>query len=156
APVAVGSDGLPPADDAGSPVVLRPVADGAEEDFTAWEAGAGAGAFVPLLWSLPEGRETRSAPEEGGPGVAGEPRSTWQPERSAPGDSPAAISGVPRVSGCGDGGPEEEAVDPDAETVREQETDGDAAERTGRGIADLLVQEESTWGAVPGGPTAAY
>ncbi|MFE2527191.1 WXG100 family type VII secretion target [Streptomyces sp. NPDC059382] len=159
APVAVGSDGLPVSGDTGSAVVLRPVADGAEEDFTAWEgreAGVGAGAFVPLLWSLPEGRETRTAPEESGPGVAGEPRSTWQPERSAPGDSPASINGVPRVSGCGDGGPEEEAVDPDAETVREQEADGDAAERTGRGIADLLVQEESTWGAVPGGPTSAY
>ncbi|MFD9495438.1 WXG100 family type VII secretion target [Streptomyces sp. NPDC060005] len=148
APVAAGSDGLPLSGDDGSAVVPRPVADDGEEDFSAWEAGAGAGAFVPLLWAVRGERETRETSADEQQGVTSEPLSTWQPERQAPGTQSAAQV-VRGASGCGDGGPEPEA--PDAPEDSEEET-----EETGRGIADLLIQEESTWGAVPDGPAATY
>lgn len=146
---AVGSDGLPLPGDDGTALVPRPVADDGEEDFSAWETGAGAGAFVPLLWAVPGAGATREEREEEQQGATSEPLSTWQPERQAPG-SPVA-SPVRGVSGCGDGGPEPEV--PDGETGDEA---GEETEETGRGIADLLVQDESTWGTVPGGPAATY
>lgn len=149
APVAVGSDGLPVSGDDGSAVVPRPVTDDGEEDFSAWEAGAGAGAFVPLLWAVRGERESREASEEERQGPASEPLSTWQPERQAPGAQSAAQV-VRGAAGCGDGGPEPEAPDDASEEPEEE------AEETGRGIADLLVQEESTWGTVPDGPAAMY
>ncbi|UXX91342.1 hypothetical protein N7U49_01375 [Streptomyces sp. AD2-2] len=56
APVAVGSDGMPlPAPE--TAVAPQPAADDGEEDFSAWEAGAGA--FVPLLWAVRGDHEGR-------------------------------------------------------------------------------------------------
>lgn len=139
APVAVGSDGRPlPADDA----------DDGEEDFSAWEAGAaGAGAFVPLLWAVRgEGdRETDHQADE--PGESGEPRSTWQPDRTGTASPGGAQAGVLGEAFCGDGGPEPEEPEEPEEAPEE--------EPAVRGIADLLVQHESTWGAVPGDSTAS-
>ncbi|MFG2960349.1 WXG100 family type VII secretion target [Streptomyces sp. NPDC048291] len=135
APVAVGSDGVP----------LTPdhQGDDGEEDFSAWEAGAGAGAFVPLLWALRGDREHEADPEQA---ESAEPRSTWQPDRTAA----TAPSGTVALGDamCGDGGPE--PAEPE-EPEEEQEPDEEPA---ARGIADLLVQHQSTWGAVPGDSTA--
>ncbi|MFF4902938.1 hypothetical protein [Streptomyces sp. NPDC001068] len=147
APVAVGSDGLPLPGDGSTAPAVRPRPDDGEEDFSAWEVGAvGAGAFVPLLWAVPGEREGGPPSEEEGRGEAHEPWSTWQPERPAPGTAPAAAGAVP-LPWYGDGEPEPE------ETVEEGEDE--PAEETPRGIADLLVQEESAWGTVPGGPSPA-
>ncbi|MBK6014467.1 WXG100 family type VII secretion target [Streptomyces sp. MBT53] len=146
ATVAVGSDGLPlPAPDE-SGVVLHPLADDGEEDFSAWEPGAGA--FVPVLWALRAEGERETGPEADGPGASGEPRSTWQPDRTGSG-APAGVSGaVLGTAYCGDGGPEPEEPEEEVEEEPEEEP-------AARGIADLLVQPESTWGAVPGDSAAA-
>ncbi|MEW1773105.1 WXG100 family type VII secretion target [Streptomyces sp. NPDC086777] len=152
APTAVGSDGLPlSADGHGddSAVAARPLADDGEEDFSAWEAGAGAGAFVPLLWAVNGDREREADPEQA---ASAEPRTTWQPDRTATG-SPAG-TGTPalREAMCGDGGPEpEEPEEPEELDEAAEEPDEEPA---ARGIADLLVQHQSTWGAVPGDSTA--
>ncbi|MER7752796.1 WXG100 family type VII secretion target [Kitasatospora sp. NPDC097643] len=130
-------------------VLPRPAVDGAEEDTALWERGAGA--FVPLLWAAGPGRDSRSADEaDGGSTEAAEPWSTWQPDRLVSGTAGGSGDGtgvtVPLVTGCGDGLPEpaapaEEAVSADADQ---------ADETAGRsGVAHLLVQDESTWGAVP-------
>lgn len=146
APVAVGSDGLPlPAHDH-SAVVRQPQADDGEEDFSAWETGVGAGAFVPLLRAVRGERERESDPVAAEPGVSGEPRGTWQPDRTG-GGAPAGVgAGVLRAAACGDGGPEPEEPDEPEEEAEE--------EPAARGIADLLVQSENTWGTVPGDSAA--
>ncbi|MFD0280042.1 hypothetical protein ACFVHB_40020, partial [Kitasatospora sp. NPDC127111] len=130
-------------------VLPRPAADGVEEDTALWERGAGA--FVPLLWAAAPGRDGRSAGEaDGGTTEASEPWSTWQPDRSASSATggPGGGTGVTLapVTGCGDGLPE--PAEP-AEVAAPADADqaGEAAERTG--VAHLLVQDESTWGAVP-------
>ncbi|WP_427924626.1 WXG100 family type VII secretion target [Streptomyces sp. cg40] len=148
APVAIGSDGLPlPAavPDADSAVAPQPSADDGEEDFSAWEPGAGAGAFVPLLWAVGGDRERE--PEHAA-GESGEPRSTWQPDRTGDGPVAGVSTGALGVAFCGDGGPEPEEPEEEVEEEPEEEP-------APRGIADLLVQPESTWGAVPGDSAAA-
>ncbi|MFJ9564791.1 hypothetical protein ACIRQQ_32740 [Streptomyces fuscichromogenes] len=152
APLAVGSDGLPvPAGEHGdgSATAARPLPDDGEEDFSVWEVGTGAGAFVPLLWALNGDREREADP---GPGVSAEPRTTWQPDRTGTG-SPAGTGGTVRAEAmCGDGGPvPEEPEEPEESAEAGAEPDPEPATR---GIADLLVQHQSTWGSVPGDSTA--
>ncbi|NUL07438.1 hypothetical protein HRW07_30315 [Streptomyces lunaelactis] len=132
----------------------RPAADdGEEEDISAWETGAGA--FVPLLWALP-GERVRAAeePDEDEGEGEGEQRSTWQPDRSVTGTAGAVSTVVPEMLSCGEGGPEE-LEEPEETAEAEQ---GDEAEEApaGRGIADLLVQDESAWGTVPRGSGSAF
>ncbi|MFD4879890.1 hypothetical protein ACFWOB_41920, partial [Streptomyces sp. NPDC058420] len=148
AAVAVGSDGLPlpTGDDA---VVGRPVADDGEEDLSVWDTGASA--FVPLLWSVPRGRDEEetdpAADEQSG---TEEARTTWQPDRTAPEATPGATAGVLRVAACGDGGPEPE--EPEEEPEEEEPEEEPAT----RNFTDLLVQDESTWGSVPGDSAGAF
>ncbi|WP_405914821.1 WXG100 family type VII secretion target [Streptomyces sp. NBC_00728] len=147
APVMLGSDGVPlPADDSNT-VVQRPLPADGEEDFSAWEAAADAGAFVPLLWAVPRQGQTQSGTDEGEDGLAHEPRSTWQPERPTGETSPDASAVTPFVS-----------LDDEPETDAEEEEalEEEATEEASRGIADLLVQEESTWGTVPGGSNSLF
>ncbi|GAA4794616.1 WXG100 family type VII secretion target [Streptomyces ziwulingensis] len=137
ASVAVGSDGLPlPGNDD-------------EEDFSAWEAGTGAGAFVPLLWAVrgADGRQTDERPE---PGSSAEPRGTWQPDRTGTEPSSGARAGVRGPALCGDGGPEPEPEEPEPEEPDETPDE----EQSSRSSADLLVQPQSTWGTVPGNSPA--
>ncbi|MFJ9631617.1 WXG100 family type VII secretion target [Streptomyces sp. NPDC101175] len=145
APVAVGSDGLPLPAVAPAAVAPQPPVDDGEEDFSAWEAGAGA--FVPLLWAVGAEREREPESAVAEPGVSGEPRGTWRPDRTGGGASagPDARAVVP--VGCGDGGPE-----PEEPELPEEEPEEEPA---ARGAADLLVQSESTWGTVPGDSAAA-
>lgn len=146
--VAVGSDGLPlpTGDDA---VVGRPVADDGEEDLSVWDTGAGT--FVPLLWSVPRGRdEEETDPVADEQSETGEARATWQPDRTAPEATPGATAGVLRIAACGDGGPEPE--EPEEEPEEEEPEEEPAA----RNFTDLLVQDESTWGAVPGDSAGAF
>ncbi|MEU3519446.1 WXG100 family type VII secretion target [Streptomyces sp. NPDC006654] len=140
APVAVGSDGVPLSTDQEG--------DDGEEDFAAWEAGAGAGAFVPLLWALRGDGERETDP---GPAESTEPRTTWQPERTAAMAPAGASTAGLGPAMCGDGGPEAEEPEEPAEAEAEP-----AEEPPARGIADLLVQHQSTWGALPDDSTAAY
>ncbi|MEU2424742.1 WXG100 family type VII secretion target [Streptomyces sp. NPDC007851] len=139
-PVAVGSDGLPlPADPEGDD------GEDGEEDFSAWEAGAGAGAFLPLLWALGGDREREADP---GQAESAEPRTTWQPDRTAAAAPAGTGTAVLGEAMCGDGGPEpEEPEEPEAAEEPDEEP-------AARGIADLLVQHQSTWGTVPGDSTA--
>jgi hypothetical protein len=58
-------------------------------------------------------------------------------------------TGALGVAFCGDGGPEPEVPDESEEPEEEPEE-----EPATRGIADLLVQSDSTWGAVPGDSAA--
>ncbi|MFJ9721787.1 hypothetical protein ACIRP3_03475 [Streptomyces sp. NPDC101209] len=144
APTTVGSDGASlPAQDHNS-VIRQPTADDAAEDFAAWEAGAGA--FVPLLWALPGAGEEETGPE----GAATEPYTTWRPDRDAPVSPSGANAGVTTEALCGDGGPEPEEPEQAGEPEESQE------EPAVRGIADLLVQDESTWGTVPGDSAATF
>ncbi|MER7186092.1 WXG100 family type VII secretion target [Streptomyces hyaluromycini] len=147
APVAVGSDGLPlTADHPGDHG--DDVDDGAE-DFSAWEAGTGAAGFVPLLWALRGDREREADPEQA---ESAEPRTTWQPDRTATGSPAGTGTAALGEAMCGDGGPapeEPEAPEESAEAGEEPEE-----EPAARGIADLLVQHQSTWGTVPGDSTA--
>ncbi|MEU6194230.1 WXG100 family type VII secretion target [Streptomyces sp. NPDC047061] len=150
APVAVGSDGLPlPAGEHGddSAAAARPLPDDGEEDFSVWEVGAGVGASVPLLWALNGDREREADPEQG---ASAEPRTTWQPDRTATGSPAGTGTTALREAVCGDGGPEPEEPQEPAEAGEEPEEEPPA-----RGIADLLVQHQSTWGTVPGDSTAA-
>jgi hypothetical protein len=118
-----------------------------EEDFSAWEAGAVAGALVPLLWALPGDRQARSGTDENEDGEAREPWSTWQAERPVPGTGSAA-STAPPILMCSD--------DPEADAEEhEEEPEEETTEETSRGIGDLLIQEESTWGTVPRGSDPA-
>ncbi|MEW1824120.1 WXG100 family type VII secretion target [Streptomyces sp. NPDC088196] len=146
--VAVGSDGLPlpTGDDA---VVGRPVADDGEEDLSVWDTGAGT--FVPLLWSVPRGRdEEETDPAADEQSETGEARATWQPDRTAPEATPGPTAGGLRIAACGDGGPEPE--EPEEEPEEEEPEEEPAA----RNFTDLLVQDESTWGAVPGDSAGAF
>ena len=143
--VAVGSDGLPlpTGDDA---VVGRPVADDGEEDLSVWDTGAGT--FVPLLWSVPRGRdEEETDPAADEQSETGEARATWQPDRTAPEATPGPTAGGLRIAACGDGGPE-----PEEEPEEEEPEEEPAA----RNFTDLLVQDESAWGAVPGDSAGAF
>ncbi|MFF7472446.1 WXG100 family type VII secretion target [Streptomyces sp. NPDC008092] len=147
APVAVGSDGLPlTADHHGDG---PGDADDGEEDFSAWEAGTGAAGFVPLLWALRGDREREADPEEA---ESAEPRTTWQPDRTAAGSPAGTGSAAPGEAMCGDGGPApEEPEEPGESAAAGEEPEEEPA---ARGIADLLVQHQSTWGTVPGDSTA--
>ncbi|MFE0521137.1 WXG100 family type VII secretion target [Streptomyces sp. NPDC058954] len=148
APMAVGSEGAPlPAEDDGS-VIRQPTADDGEEDFAAWEAGAGA--FVPLLWALPGAGEEEADARADADGEASEPYTTWQPDRAASALPSGANAGVPAVALCGDGEPEPEEPEESEEAEESEE------EPAVRGIADLLVQDESTWGTVPGDSAATF
>ncbi|MER6539844.1 hypothetical protein ABT215_39940 [Streptomyces sp900105755] len=142
APAMTGSDGIPLPGSDSSGVVSRPLPDDGEEDFSAWEAATSAGAFVPLLWTLPRRGEAQSGTDEDG--LAHEPRSTWQPERPVAAN-PSETSAVTPFVGLDD------EPETDAEQDEEQ-SEEEPAEETSRGIADLLVQEESAWGTVPIGP----
>ncbi|MGV9704812.1 hypothetical protein [Streptomyces sp. NPDC003483] len=146
APVMIGSDGLPlPAADTGA-VVPRPLPGDGEEDFSTWDVAAGAGAFVPLLWTLPRQGQARPGTGEDEDGLAHEPRGTWQPERQGAGTAPDPSAVTPFLSFDD----EPEAGEP------ESDPDEEGAEETPRGAADLLVQEESTWGTVPGGSSPVF
>ncbi|MFE4630172.1 WXG100 family type VII secretion target [Streptomyces mirabilis] len=144
APVAVGSDGLTiPADPESTE------GEDGDEDFSAWEAaGAGAGAFVPLLWALGGDREREADP---GQAESAEPRTTWQPDRTAAAAPAGTGTAVLGEAMCGDGGPEPDEPEAPEEPEAAEEPDEEPA---ARGIADLLVQHQSTWGAVPGDSTA--
>ncbi|MEV6546745.1 WXG100 family type VII secretion target [Streptomyces sp. NPDC051665] len=147
--VAVGSDGLPlpTGDDA---VVGRPVADDGEEDLSVWDTGASA--FVPLLWSVPRGRnEEETDPAADEQSETEEARNTWEPDRTAPEATPGATAGVLRIAACGDGGPEPE--EPEEEPEEEEQEEEEPAARN---FTDLLVQDESTWGSVPGDSAGAF
>ncbi|MER7681712.1 hypothetical protein [Streptomyces sp. NPDC096934] len=141
APVMIGSDGLPLPGADSAAVVPRPLPGNGEEDFSTWEVAAGASAFVPLLWALPRQAQAGSGTDADEDGLAHEPRSTWQPDRQAAGVAPDPNAVTPFLSFDDEPEAEEPESDPDE----------DAAEESSRGAADLLVQEESTWGAVPGG-----
>ncbi|MGW3097931.1 WXG100 family type VII secretion target [Streptomyces sp. NPDC001102] len=149
APTTVGSDGAPlPARHDDDAVIRQPTADDAAEDFAAWEAGAGA--FVPLLWALPGAAEEETDPRSDTEGEATEPYTTWRPDRDAPAAPGGANPGVATQALCGDGGPEPEEPEQGEEPEESQE------EPAVRGIADLLVQDESTWGTVPGDSAATF
>ncbi|MER7922931.1 hypothetical protein ABTY96_07290 [Streptomyces sp. NPDC096057] len=146
APVAVGSDGMPlPAPE--SVVAPQPSADDGEEDFSAWEAGAGA--FVPLLWAVRGDHEGEAENVATAPGESAEPRSTWQPDRTGAVAVPGVGTGALGEAFCGDGGLELEESSEETEELEEPEE-----EAAPRGIADLLVQPESTWGTAPGDSAA--
>lgn len=146
APVAVGSDGMPlPAPD--SVVAPQPSgADDGEEDFSAWEAGAGA--FVPLLWAVRGDHDRETEDVAAAPGESAEPRSTWQPDRTGAGAVAGVGAGALGEAFCGDGGPEPDEPEEPAEPEEPEE------EPAPRGIADLLVQSETTWGTAPGDSAA--
>ncbi|MFF6990151.1 hypothetical protein [Streptomyces sp. NPDC010273] len=145
APVAVGSDGMPlPAPD--STVAPQPSADDGEEDFSAWEAGAGA--FVPLLWAARGDHDREAEDVAAAPGESAEPRGTWQPDRTGAGAVAGVGAGALGEAFCGDGGPEPDEPEEPAEPEEPEE------EPAPRGIADLLVQPESTWGTAPGDAAA--
>lgn len=146
APVTVGSDGMPlPAPD--SVVAPHPSgADDGEEDFSAWEAGAGA--FVPLLWAVRGDHEREAEDLAAAPGESAEPRGTWQPDRTGAGAVTGVGTGALGEAFCGDGGPEPDEPEEPAEPEEPEE------EPAPRGIADLLVQPESTWGTAPGDSAA--
>ncbi|MFI1561615.1 WXG100 family type VII secretion target [Streptomyces sp. NPDC020490] len=150
APGAAGTDGPPPRPAEEGAMAGQPPADDGEEDFSAWETGAGA--FVPLLWALPgEGGDRASDPEAVGHDERTEPRTTWQPDRTGTGSPSGTVVAASGEPFCGDGGPEPEEPEGPEESEETQETEKEPA---ARGIADLLVQEESAWGAVPGGSAA--
>ncbi|MFD9596452.1 hypothetical protein ACFWA9_27425 [Kitasatospora sp. NPDC059973] len=131
-------------------VLPRPAAGGTEEDTALWERGAGA--FVPLLWAAAPARhgQGEERPAEGSAVAAepAEPWSTWQPDRTggAAGGAGQALGAA--VFGCGDGGPEAPASE--EETVEAEE------ETAPRGVADLLLLDESTWGGSPDGSATTY
>lgn len=156
--------------DAPMAVAQQPDSEGAE-DTSAWDA-AGA-SIAPLLWTAP-GRDGLQAGVPGSPmaedsphgnaaavvpgiataaetppgGTVGDAQqlSTWRPSRSA---AAGAGAGAPASSyepmACGDG-----SFDPheaDEETVADSGQAAVQAEPARKAISDLLVQEESSWGA---------
>jgi hypothetical protein len=143
------------------------------QDAAEWDADGSA--FVTLLWPVGGGdREARSTVET--PGYTRAEEGTWSDAASAaaprraeaddsaeadsglatwrPDRSPAAPSGTgPGIDGlslkCGDAEFDPDEVDQDASAEEQAE----AEEKTEpRGVADLLVQDESAWGAWPKDP----
>ncbi|MFC5219722.1 WXG100 family type VII secretion target [Streptomyces coerulescens] len=149
-PSAGAEEGTGPLPDDHVAVLPVPDADDGEEDISTWETGAGA--FVPLLWALPD-EHGRRAGETGDDEDEDEQRSTWQPAHSGTGTAGVGSTVVPELLGCGDGEPEE-LEEPEE---GEQEETAEAAEEDPAGrIANLLVQDESAWGTVPSQSGPAY
>ncbi len=102
---------------------------------------------MPLLWAV-RGDHDREAEDVAAPGESAEPRSTWQPDRTGAGAVAGVGTGALGEAFCGDGGPEPDEPEEPAEPEEPEE------EPAPRGIADLLVQPESTWGTAPGDSAA--
>ncbi|MCD0484102.1 WXG100 family type VII secretion target [Streptacidiphilus sp. ASG 303] len=167
---AASSGGSAEARGAAARTAPDPFAEDDQEDTSAWDdAGS---SFVPLLWRIPveEDRAVRTA------GASSDPAGAWADEASAartaaagrpggpdpdhvgltawrPNRSAASEAGVWPGGGypglmCGDA---DELPDEEEEQEDEAASGAEKAEeeRKGRGIADLLVQDGSTWGTAP-------
>jgi hypothetical protein len=147
----VGKEAVPqtaqpsPAENRPKDRVTLPQRSQDHEDTSAWDV-AGA-AFVPVLWQVPgRGTDAGSEPaveaaefevDEGKP-----PLTTWRPDRS--GTAPRIVRSMADLR-CVDGPVEEPE---EAEETAEAE-EQDEREQTPKGIADLLVQDQNTWGSWP-------
>jgi hypothetical protein len=116
----------------------------ANEDTSAWDlAGA---AFAPVLWQVPgRGTDAGSEPAEVATefAVDGNPLlTTWRPDRS--GTASRTVRSMADLR-CVDGPAEPEEQPEETAEPAEQ----DESEQPPKGIADLLVQDENTWGSWP-------